>query len=45
MNLERAMGAHVRFGGHFVQASITFKINSPEYTHTHAILLLFSSSH
>ena len=23
VNLERAMGAHVRFGGHFVQVSLS----------------------
>lgn len=27
VNLERAMGAHVRFGGHFVQVRNTFHLH------------------
>jgi hypothetical protein len=33
LNLERAMGPHVRFGGHFVQVSRRF--HSPADAHCH----------
>lgn len=35
VNLERAMGAHVRFGGHFVQVSKCFVLDS-DWTNCYA---------